>query len=58
MPRLTRVRRDEATDTWRVTCDICGKLAVLHRYWPAAYMAEDHEKIHEDEIADPIPTVA
>lgn len=49
MPRLVTVRRDEITGEYRVTCDVCGKLATLRDYWRAAYMARDHEAIHADE---------
>ena len=57
-PRLVTVTRDYTTDTWRVTCAVCGRLAALRRYWPAAYMAMEHEPIHEDEEASPAEPLA
>jgi len=51
---LVTVRRDTLTGQWAVTCAVCGPLAKLRHYWPASYMAADHEAIHEEEEADPI----
>jgi len=45
-PSLTRVRKDQMAGGWLVTCAVCGKLAVLRGFWPAARMARDHEPIH------------
>jgi len=55
---LVIVKRDTLTRQWLVTCVVCGRLAALRDFWPASRMATDHEGIHEDEGADPKPTVA
>jgi len=57
MARLVTMRKIWATGEWRVDCAVCGRLADLRSFWPAAHMARDHEGIHEgEEEADPIPT--
>jgi len=55
---MVTVRRDTLTGDWLVSCAVCGRLARLRNYWPASYMAADHEAIHEEKDADPKPTVA
>ena len=44
---LVTVRKDTLTNQWLVSCAVCGKLARMRNYWPATYMAIDHEAIHE-----------
>jgi hypothetical protein len=49
MARLVSVRRDAYTGRWLVSCLVCGRLADLRNFWPAAHMAKLHETIHEGE---------
>lgn len=55
MEPLVRMRHDEASRSFILTCDLCGLREKWYKYWPCSRAVDAHREIHDLELPPRLP---